>query len=285
LPVAKKVLFRESVENRAFHLHCTLLGAGHETLKPGDEYCLDGLKRGSRYFCNFQLCLAGQGQLDWQGQSFTLKTGDVFITQIPHDHRYYLDSYLDSYLEPGATWEFVYLTLTGSELRRIVSRLLELNQGPIFHLSYPSSRLLWSILNAVLVENIEDVFFYSGKVYPLLLSMLSETIERSRSLPLEIQRMQEFIYRNFQHNIGVPDISRQSGLSENYAMRFFKKHTGKTIQRFLEEVRLTQAQNLLQYSIRSIKEISTMVGFRDHNYFIRVFHRQFGITPGKFRRI
>ena len=278
LPLSKKILFRKPREMRDFHLHCALLGGGHEMLQAQDKYSFNGLKRGNHYFCNFQFCLAGQGQLKWQNQSFSLLSGDLFLTEVPHNHLYYLP-------ESSAGWEFVYLTLAGSELRRIVSRLLELNQNPIFYLNCEQSQLLWNILYTILVDGLEDAFFYSGKVYQLLLAILSQMLNHSQNLPLEIYQMQEYIYANFQRNIGIPDISCASGLSENYAIRLFKRHTGKTIHQFMEQIRLTQAQSFLRYSTHSIKEISDMVGFNDHNYFIRVFRRRFGITPGKFRRM
>ncbi len=323
LSLAKQILFREPLEKRAFHLHCTLLGAGHEALEHDSEYFYDGLKRGSRYFCNIQFCLAGHGELEFEGQLYKLKAGDLFLTEIPHDHRYYLPQRQkecdapgknkidnkppDKSRQLGATgqhvlgqqvrhslpqtdevaWEFVYLTITGSEVQRIVAQLLQLNSSPVFHINLEQSQLLWEILNAQLKENIKDIFYYSGKIYCFLLSMLSRLINEARrqELPQEVLRIREFIYNHYQSNINVEGICRQSGLSSNYAMHLFKRYTGKTIHQFLEEVRLAQAQILLQFSMRRVKEVSSSVGFNDHNYFIRVFHKHFGISPGKFRRL
>ena len=35
----------------------------------------------------------------------------------------------------------------------------------------------------------------------------------------------------------------------------------------------------------SMEEITEMIGFTSADYFIRLFHRTYGVTPGKFRRM
>ncbi len=92
-------------------------------------------------------------------------------------------------------WEFVYLTFTGSEVQRIVAKILELNQSPILQLDYTQLQELWNILQALLIEGEADVFFYSAKVYHFLLGVLARIVDMAGSskYPSEIQRMQEYI--------------------------------------------------------------------------------------------
>ena len=42
---------------------------------------------------------------------------------------------------------------------------------------------------------------------------------------------------------------------------------------------------LLETTDYSMEEITEMIGFTSADYFIRLFHRTYGVTPGKFRRM
>ncbi len=79
-------------------------------------------------------------------------------------------------------------------------------------------------------------------------------------------------------------LSEMSGLSETTFRRIFKKQTGKSPNEFIREVRLTATARLLLLTDERINNIAYEVGFEDVNYFIRVFKKSFGMTPGKFRQ-
>ncbi|MCB0669808.1 MAG: helix-turn-helix transcriptional regulator, partial [Saprospiraceae bacterium] len=53
-----------------------------------------------------------------------------------------------------------------------------------------------------------------------------------------------------------------------------KKHLDKSTAEFLTDFRITKAKELLLKSTESIKVIAFQVGFRDPNYFSRVFKKQ-----------
>jgi len=53
--------------------------------------------------------------------------------------------------------------------------------------------------------------------------------------------------------------------------------------RFLKELRIRKAEDLLRRTSLSIKEITLLCGLQDVSHFVRDFKRKNGMTPTEFR--
>ncbi len=94
----------------------------------------------------------------------------------------------------------------------------------------------------------------------------------------------EYIRQNFYNKITVAELAEFCHCSETYLSRIFKRHTGVTINVYINKIRLEEAKNYLTTSQHSMAEIAGIVGFGDPNYFSRVFSQMIGISPTEFRR-
>jgi AraC family L-rhamnose operon regulatory protein RhaS len=65
----------------------------------------------------------------------------------------------------------------------------------------------------------------------------------------------------------------------------FKKSTGKSINRYLTQIRMTMAASLLRDTDLSINEICERTGFSDISYFSKSFKKEIQFTPSEYRRI
>lgn len=74
-------------------------------------------------------------------------------------------------------------------------------------------------------------------------------------------------------------------MNETYVSRLFQKRTGQKFSSYLTACRIQAAQTLLTGQPElSIGEVAERVGFGgDAKYFIEVFRKSVGVTPGKFR--
>ncbi len=93
-----------------------------------------------------------------------------------------------------------------------------------------------------------------------------------------------FIEENFRQQIGVADVARAAGFSEDYFSKLFKKRYGITFQEYLSERRLQWAYRLVLSSDRSIIDIAFDSGFNSHTYFCRCFKQRYGVSPLEARR-
>ena len=78
-------------------------------------------------------------------------------------------------------------------------------------------------------------------------------------------------------------LARDVGLSERHLRRRFQEAYGKTPRRFLTEVRMRRAVELLRRTRLGVEEIAFAVGYPDLGTFRRIFKRAFGMTPSDFR--
>ncbi len=96
-------------------------------------------------------------------------------------------------------------------------------------------------------------------------------------------RAQEFIQKNYSKNLSLSEVAKAVYLSPNYFSSLFKERTGLNFTRYLNNVRIQEGKRLLRESDMPIKQIYRQVGFRDYNYFNRVFRKSVGIPPGTYR--
>ena len=82
----------------------------------------------------------------------------------------------------------------------------------------------------------------------------------------------------------VEDIAAQLGLSAFHFCRAFKESTGMPPLRFIQQRRLARAREMLSQRTLSVSDVSAEVGYRDPSHFAALFRREFGVSPGEFRR-
>lgn len=99
----------------------------------------------------------------------------------------------------------------------------------------------------------------------------------------QIQSIVSFIQDNYQLELTVELISTNVYLSTNYLNKFFKKHLGISIMKYVQLVRLRKAQKLLLDSERPIHQISELAGFPNEKSFRKIFEEFYGTTPKKYQ--
>ena len=84
--------------------------------------------------------------------------------------------------------------------------------------------------------------------------------------------------------LSVDDICSSLGVSATYFSAIFKKNTGKSFVTYLTDVRMQEAQRLLDTTDTKSYLIAGMVGYEEPNYFSYVFKKYFGMSPSKYRQ-
>lgn len=92
----------------------------------------------------------------------------------------------------------------------------------------------------------------------------------------------EYIHQNLGHKIAVQSIADEVGISKEYLMRIFKIYTGETVNSYVQSRRLEAAGNDLAAGY-SLTEVVYKYDYTDAAYFCRLFKKQYGVSPGKFK--
>ena len=98
-----------------------------------------------------------------------------------------------------------------------------------------------------------------------------------------VQHVVSFIRNNYQRKLTLREMAETVNLSPWWLCHLFKADMGTSPERFLAQVRLEKAKQLLEDTFLSVKEIVTEVGMSDAAHFSRSFKTAYGVTPAKWR--
>ena len=84
--------------------------------------------------------------------------------------------------------------------------------------------------------------------------------------------------------VSLHALAEKAGVGESYLSARFREETGKTFSSWLREKRVERAKDLLVRKELSIAQVAEQIGMLDVSYFIRVFKKETGVTPGEWRK-
>jgi AraC-like DNA-binding protein len=99
-----------------------------------------------------------------------------------------------------------------------------------------------------------------------------------------MDRVMQFLLENRFQKVSLEETAGQANLSKEAFCRFFKLRTRKTFTQYLLQLRINEAQKLLQETDLGISEIAFRVGFENLSYFNRSFKSITGKSPREFRK-
>jgi AraC family transcriptional regulator len=99
-----------------------------------------------------------------------------------------------------------------------------------------------------------------------------------------LRRVIDYLHGSFAEEISLDGLAQVAGLSPNYFLHAFRQSTGRTPHRYLTELRIARACELLQDPYQSIVDISLSVGFSSQSHLTTVFRRFMKTTPAAYRQ-
>ncbi|MBQ8509653.1 MAG: helix-turn-helix transcriptional regulator [Clostridia bacterium] len=94
----------------------------------------------------------------------------------------------------------------------------------------------------------------------------------------------EFLHDNYTDGgVRIAELAERLGMSERYLSRLFDEVYGMPPKRYLTELRIKYAKELLGDDI-SIGDAALKAGFCDASHFTRIFREVCGVSPGEYRR-
>jgi two-component system response regulator YesN len=97
-----------------------------------------------------------------------------------------------------------------------------------------------------------------------------------------VKATKEYLENHYDQDISLEDVAEQVNISPQYFSKLIKKTTGYNFIDWLSMLRVKKAKELLTNSNLTVKEVCFMVGYKDPNYFSRIFKKRIGITPSEY---
>ncbi len=100
-----------------------------------------------------------------------------------------------------------------------------------------------------------------------------------------LQMIKKHLVQNIgNENYQIEDLSDAVHLGRVQLFRKLKALTGKNYTELIREMRVHRAKELLKKTDLTINEVAFQVGFKEGNYFGKVFKKEVGMSAGRYRR-
>jgi AraC-like DNA-binding protein/quercetin dioxygenase-like cupin family protein len=99
-----------------------------------------------------------------------------------------------------------------------------------------------------------------------------------------IGRAVRFIENRFAEPITIDNIAAFSHVSRRHFFRLFEQAVGVAPMEYLKKVRLQKAAAMLLTTSANVTEVAFACGFNDSNYFSTLYHKEFGVSPSRFKK-
>ncbi|WP_336758371.1 AraC family transcriptional regulator [Paenibacillus sp. USHLN196] len=113
----------------------------------------------------------------------------------------------------------------------------------------------------------------------------ADTAEQPAETNTLFRQAKRYIDDNMNNELTLVTVSKHLHISSRHLTRLFQENLGQSFVHYIQERRVQHAAWILLNEQTPIKDIAIQCGFQSVHYFTRIFTRELGVSPAKFRRI
>lgn len=98
-----------------------------------------------------------------------------------------------------------------------------------------------------------------------------------------VEKIIDMMREDVRGELSLAELAQSVNLSVWRLSHIFKSDVGMPPIRYLRQLRMERAKNLLESSFLSVKEIAFQVGLNDESHFVRDFKSTYGFSPALYR--
>ncbi|MBQ9984837.1 MAG: helix-turn-helix transcriptional regulator [Oscillospiraceae bacterium] len=250
-----------------------------------DAYTVDCLTMvDTHWHSHFLLNLftEGEGVQEINGESYPIHSGSIIIISPLDFHR--------NVIREGEKVSVCAVKFSDKLFYDSIGKLCSLEDFPIVTTLYGEDFDTAKMLFSLLLKEQEkksslgaDKFAANLIDQLVILALRAGGCAKRQEQYSRVRRALAYIHYNFRRGIKAADVAKHIGYSPNYFSAEFKKETGVEFQKYLQELRLDFAMNLLKLSKLSVTEACFESGFNTLPHFSQSFKKKFGVTPEKIK--
>lgn len=184
-------------------------------------------------------------------------------------------------------------------IRRNVEMLLEKCRSNAFQSYIYTRYICTNLLNTLflglpekkqtMVKHIEMLYkcINFSEIEQLLLGVLQELennlLPEQDSPKRVIALVEQYIYEHYMDILSLDILADKVYLTPHYLSNIFSQEKGIGLNKYIKNVRMEKAQELLLNTNMKISDICTRVGYSNLSYFCKTFRTEYGMTPEKYR--
>ena len=226
---------------------------------------------------------AGKGHFVLDGREVIVPAGNMILYQPKQ-----VQDYFDFGRDKIQVW---FVHFTGREIRNILKHYKIPTDGYILHTGLSQEyEDLFRRMRDELVNcswGYEEMLTYLFR--ELLLTMhrrMTENAPRVTGfIQDEIDRARAYFEEHYKEEISIEQYAVSRNMSTSWFNRSFRSATGTSPMKYILNIRIRNAQTLLETTDYSISVIASLVGYDNPMYFSRLFRKAKGMSPSKYRKI
>lgn len=254
------------------------IALGHERINSTDYRWNNSRMKAGQDFFFVQYTLTGHGWYEAQNKKWKLQPGMAFlgIQQIPFSYYFAGDT---------ATWEFTWMAMLGTSGLSVFKEIYH-EFGPVIRLDLKSQsvQMLLDFIRQADLKKFKNLTSTSVHCYQFILQLVAD-LRSSGGLKQNNRILEVFSYMesHLHQPLDIKVLSPVFGYSREHFTRIFRKTTGLSPGRYLCNLRLERAKQLLRSTDDSLDQIASNSGLNNSNYLCRIFRKKFGITPSQYK--
>lgn len=142
-------------------------------------------------------------------------------------------------------------------------------------LAHRQDRLLIEEMSLYLLKRIVENYYRQGGVLP---SAAKASTEREI-----VEAIQRYAATHFEQKPSLEQIAAELHYSPFHLCRIFRKHTGQSIHKYLNHLRLRASLDHVTQAGTDLSSLALKLGFANHSHFTEAFRKTFGVPPSELR--
>ena len=225
---------------------------------------------------------AGEGHFILNGQEVVVPAGNMVLYQPKQQQKYF-------YYGKDRT-QVWFVHFTGRQVKSILKHYEIPLDGYILHTGI--SREYEECFRKMRDELIkcswgyEEMLTYLFRELMLLIHrrMTEAMPQVSGFIQEEIDRAKAYFEEHYNEEISIEQYAASRSMSTSWFNRSFRGAVGTSPMKYILDIRIRNAQVLLETTDYSIANIASVIGYDNPMYFSRMFRKAKGLSPAKYRK-
>ncbi len=215
----------------------------------------------------------GSGVLDLNGKEIVMEPGNAYLIPASTRFSYRCDERLNKL--------FFHFNILGSDGLDLLRNLQQISSCSL------REGELAALMEAYNGTGFANSVQFRHRLYDVVSRLLAcyppEMLENKEYSPL-VSRAMEYIRSHLSYKLSCTEIAQALFVAEVTLRQKFKRETGCTPRKYIEDLVLFQAELMMKTTSLSMAQISSRLGFCDQFYLSRRFAARYKMSPREYRR-
>lgn len=228
-------------------------------------------------------CRWGKGVRDLYFLHYVLNGEGIFNgTPVKQGEGFYISANMvqEYYPSENNPWGYFWITFNGNRADEICKKHIQIDENGIF--KFPLNRSIQALMNRIFDE---DTPMNAAKALGYFYMLMAEQeVSAPHKGNMYVENAKNYIRINYSQNPMITEIAQALNIDDRYLYNLFMRYEGLSPKKYLNQIKLRRACELLERTDAPIAEVAASVGFSDSFSFSKFFTKHMHLSPTAYRK-